>query len=541
MVLRKPYAFFIKHFRLFHFILFGLVIYSIVRATGVMNFISQYLSNATAVDNLITMDDVNSVFNSMDYIISILTFIMSLILLIVMTIKQKKNKFYAYSTVISIIMLILNIRGKNTLTVMTTVWISNIELEALSNLYLFAIMALIGQASIALSRAVGFNISRFDFNSDLIKLQADESDDEEVEFVVDFDVNDLKRGFQKRTRYAKYFIKENSKTLLWCVGVFGGITALYFIFSLFKGKVSTISVQKLKNTNIAGFNIEYNDSYIINTDSKGNKLPDNKVLLVVDLTARNTTTTEKNFPSSMINIMIDDNIYTTSSGYQFKVTDLGTEYTEQKIRSKKQNGSAKGLFIYEIPKRNLFGSNLYLHISNPQNSTTYDVVLKPKNLLVDDNKTSEGKLKEEIIFDGSVLKDSKLKIDSIDIKDEFEITYNDGKYKEYIPGKIIETNEEMSIMKIKGTFNSSNKLINNLPKFLSSYAYIEYTKDGKTYKQTSGFNRIIPIREKEIKEKNTYYITVLKKIKSADSAKLVFSIRGNDYVYSLDDAIKGGN
>jgi hypothetical protein len=544
MVFRKPYAFFIKHFRLFHFILFGLTIYSIVRATGVINFIAQYLSNATAIDNLITTEDVDSVFNNMDYIISIITFIMSLILLVIMTMKQKKNKFYAYSTVISIIMLILNIRGKNTLNVMTTVWISSIELEALSNLYLFAIMALIAQASIALSRAVGFNISRFDFNSDLIKLQTDESDNEEVEFVVDFDVNDLKRGIQKRSRYVKYFIKENSKTLLWCVGVFGGITVLYFAFSMFKGKVSTISTQKLKNTNIYGFSIEYNDSYVINTDSKGNKLADNKTLLVVDLTMKNLTSSDKLFPTAIVNIMIGDNVYSTSSGYQNKVADLGKVYTAKKLRGKQYSKNTdgyspeQGLFVFEISERQMKGNNIYLHLVNPQNSTTYDVRLLPKSIIIKENTIIESKLKEEYVFESNTLKDSKLKINSIEISDNFVLTYNDGKYKEYIPGKIVETNEDMAIMKINGIFDSNNSLINNFYNFLNSYAYIEYKIGDKTYKQTAGFNRIIP---KKVKEKNIYYVTILDKIRKSDSAKLVFSIRGNDYVYSLDDAIKGGN
>lgn len=544
MVFRKPYAFFIKHFRLFHFILFGLVVYSIVRATGVINFIAQYLSNATAIDNLITMEDVNSVFNSLDYVVSIITFVMSLILLIVMTMKQKKNKFYAYSTVISIIMLILNIRGKNTFTVMTTVWISSIELEALSNLYLFAIMALIAQASIALSRGVGFNISRFEFNSDLIKLQADEKDNEEVEFVVDFDVNDLKRNIQKKSRYVKYFIKENSKTLVWCLGVFGGIAVLYFAFSMYKGKISTITPAKLKNQNIGGFNVEYNDSYVINTDSKGNKLADSKTLLVVDLTMKNVTNVEKTFPTAAINILIDDNVYSTASGYQNKVLDLGNVYTGTSIRgkqysSKKDNivSSVNGLYVFEIPERQLKGNKIYLQITNISASKTYYLRLIPKNLAVKDNNKIEGKLNEELVFENSTLKDSKLKINNIEIKDKYVLTY-ENKYKEYIPNRIIETNDDMAIMKINGTFTSKNTLINNLYSLISNYAYVEYKIGDNNYKQTTGFIRFTP---KNVKEKDTYYITVNDKVRNADSANLVFSIRGNDYVYSLDNAIKGGN
>lgn len=548
MVLKKPYAFFIKHFKLFHIILSCLVVYSIVRATGVMNFISQYLSNATAIDNLITMEEVNSVYSGMDYFVSILTFIMSLILLVVMTLKQKKNKFYAYSTTMSIIFLILNIYGKSTLVKLTSTWLNEVSLDVLSNLYLFAIMALIAQAAIAISRAAGFNISRFDFNNDILKLNAEESDSEEIEFVVDFDVNDLKRNIQKNSRYFKYFLKENAKTFIWCIGVFGAIATLYFGFSFIKNKKNTISLSNLKTISINGFKIEYNDSYIINTDSIGNLLDENKTLLVLDLTISNSTDKAQKFSLSSVNINIGETNYTATLKYQDTIKDFGKLYQEENIsarRKGKDNNfiypSSRGIYVFEIPKNQL-GNKIYLNLLPTNTTQSYYIQLSPKNLVVNEVKEIDAGFDKEIIFDNNTFNGSKLVINNVEIAQQFKLnyTFKNLSYVEYIPSSIISTNQDMAVMKIVGSFETSNNSISDLYKFMSNYGYIEYKIGDETYKQKSGFNQL---KAKHVNDNNTIYITVLDEIRKADSATLVFSIRGTEYRYNLNSILdrNGGN
>ena len=57
MILRRPYAFLIKHFRLIHLILFVLFGYITYKANNMLSFFKEYISN-----------NGNIVFNSSEYI-----------------------------------------------------------------------------------------------------------------------------------------------------------------------------------------------------------------------------------------------------------------------------------------------------------------------------------------------------------------------------------------------------------------------------------------------------------------------------------------
>ena len=173
MVLRKPYAFFIKHFKLFHIILSALIIVSVVRMTNVITFINSYLNSDKT---LITMNDVDGLYSVIDYIVPLVALAFSILLLVVMSMKKKPNKYYAYSTIVILLLLILNVYGYNTLKALTKEWLQANRISTLRDLYVFALLGCIIEVAISVSRAIGFNVSRFDFNNDIIQLELSEKD-----------------------------------------------------------------------------------------------------------------------------------------------------------------------------------------------------------------------------------------------------------------------------------------------------------------------------------------------------------------------------
>ncbi|HHW69283.1 MAG TPA: hypothetical protein GX747_03000, partial [Tenericutes bacterium] len=104
MILRKPYAFLIKKFRLLHLIVSGLLVYLIYRLNMLLQIVNEYMKDITVVNN---KDLINEYFNIYMFIIPFAIIIFSTILYSIMYLKKKPKLFYAISIITSIAMLII--------------------------------------------------------------------------------------------------------------------------------------------------------------------------------------------------------------------------------------------------------------------------------------------------------------------------------------------------------------------------------------------------------------------------------------------------
>ncbi len=527
MVLRKPYKFFIKHFKLFHVFLSAFIIYSIFRITSTVSFINDYLASNKA---LITMDDVRSVYKVSDFVVPILTLVFLILLLVVMTIKKKQNKFYALGTLATSVYLIVNIYGYSTLKQLTTIWLDVNRLSSLGDIYIFVMIALMIEAAVTLSRAIGFNVSRFDFNSDLAKFDLSEEDNAEFEVVVDFDINDLKRDAQKNIRYVKYFLKENRSTLLVTISAFILAVGLYLGFSFIK------NAKKIVKTNILqynGFKFEINNSYIVNTDLNGKELDDNLYLVVIDANVTNESKKiDSIFKTGTLTINIGNERYKSTTKYGDYLKDLGTIYLDEKI---KKEGTVRRLFVFEVPVNHIH-SKILLGVRDLNAKSSVYKKIKPVNLNGDD-KVIEANLGDSIEFKDSSLNNISFKFDKYDMEDKYAINYTYC----YQPNQCIDSieylvannssyNYDRTILKLEGSIDINNSTVDSFYNMISKYGYIEYTKEGKIYRQTNAFKEL---KSTKIEQKNTYYIEIDKDIKDADTIYIGFKIRNYDYKYYL--------
>ena len=529
MVLRKPYAFFIKHFRLFHIILSALIIFTIIRMTNVITFINSYLNSDKT---LITMNDVNRIYSSIDFILPIVSLVFSILLLVVMSMKKKPNKYYAYSTIVIIAVLILNIYGNVTLKQLTKEWLYENRISTLRDLYVFALLGSIIEVSVSVSRAIGFNVSRFDFNNDIIQLELSEKDNEEFELMVDFDINDLKRNTQKKMRYFKYFIKEYRNIILWSFLVIVGFVGCFVGFSIFKDRKKIISMSKF-NYAINGFIMKINGVYIIDKDLNGNEFKDNKALVVLNMTLNNQDKrNSKSFSTGAINITIGDESYYSSNKYENEVIDFGKLYINTKIKA---GGSETKIFVFEIPK-NRVNRKMLFGIRNINTKEDLYVKLKPTNLIKQDKEIVESKLGEKMKIDNDIIKNSSILIDNYDIKNVFRVDYdyciknNCINSIEYLTTKN-NSNFDKLLLKINGNidFEDENN-IKDLYVLLSRYGYIEYKIGDKTYRENGVYGEV---KSSKITEDNTYYFEILSDIKDADTFVLGFNVRNKEYRYIL--------
>ena len=78
MILRKPYAFLVKHFKLIHILLTLVIAFLVYRTNIILNFLNEYIaSNQTSpIDNL-----TNTMFNIWMFIFPFIVIVLSLVII----------------------------------------------------------------------------------------------------------------------------------------------------------------------------------------------------------------------------------------------------------------------------------------------------------------------------------------------------------------------------------------------------------------------------------------------------------------------------
>ena len=102
MILRKPYAFLIKHFKLIHFILSALLIFVIYRITNILSFFNEYMD---MTPNIISKNVAPTLYSASMIISLVMLILFSIIIMCLMFFKQKNAKNYSFLAIISLYIL----------------------------------------------------------------------------------------------------------------------------------------------------------------------------------------------------------------------------------------------------------------------------------------------------------------------------------------------------------------------------------------------------------------------------------------------------
>jgi len=280
--------------------------------------------------------------------------------------------------------------------------------------------------------------------------------------------------------------------------------------------------------------------YLTDKDYKGNKVTDNK-LLVVDLMVKNKSSRNFTFDTYSLSLDLGGDIYLPTIKYKDKLLDLGINYINQNIT---KNG-ANYIFVFEIPSTKRVSNAILKYVDSIGYSRN---TLRPKYVRVGLNpKNLEGKtdikaleLGESIEFDALGLKGGKLNLATFELKEKFKVSYkfcvtNSECYTsyEYIKPNIIN-NYEKAVLKVTGEVVNSNKMdsrsLIDLYSYIEKFGTLKYVIGGKEKIQKVSFKQIQPTK---FKANNTYYVEVLKEVLNADEIFLEFNIRGKIYSYKL--------
>lgn len=489
MIVRKPFAFLIKHFKAIHLFLFGLLVYVCYKYNGIVSFLRNYISTG------------NGRYDAVDYInytpiyVILGAIVVMAIIYYLMKYKDKPKKLYLFSIIGYIAVIILFIFLFNYLRTFSS---SIIEQKTLRLYRDISLMGLIFQyiiIVIMLIRGLGFDIKKFNFSKDIQELNIDLTDNEEVELVMGFDTNKTKFKIRRFFREFRYFIRENI--------LFAGLSLIVIVIILWIIVANYTSKNKVYKENEyfgVDFNMLVNGSYLTKEDSSSKKLSvGNSSLLVVKFKISSNHSDVLN-PDNFI-LSIYGKTYSPNNKYCSSLKDIGKCYNKIKLTKQEK----EYIFVYLVDD-NVLNKKIYLkydygYLTNKNNSVI-KVRLNPDN--IDDEETTAKRINDTLGFNNSVIGDYKLKIEEYNISDNYEINAD----------ITLMPTSNNTIIRLK--VSEGNDLIDN-------YALLKYTISGLEYTSTM----------KKLYNDNDYSYYEVNNITYADSIKLVLNSRHNNYEYIL--------
>ena len=519
MILRKPYALFIRMFKPIHLLLAVLMGYLIILENRMFSFLS---TNLYSANDFVGQNLTDRLVSNGLYLIPIITIILCILVLIVMFTRKKPYAFYVLSIFGAIIVLTINIYSVDFIKTLEETIVSVKDMKVIHDLTLISMIVETILLIIMFIRGAGVNIRKFNFDSDLSKIAIKETDNEEFEVDIKFNLDKSKRLKNKRLRYLKYLYYEKRLLInVIAVIVISLITLLVVLIARSGKKIYGENVYVASGT----CNFKVSNSYYINKSYDNRKITDN-YLLVLDISIR------KNYEKANVylndfKVQIGDYIYSPTNRYNKYILDLGNAYDE-----KLTFDYSDYLIIYEIPKDAL---NKKSTLSYNDGYNKEYVSLKPVNL--DSSITTvDAALGEALEFDKK-LEGLSFTINEYGIQNSYVLDFdycintNDCiKSKEIIKGSINQ-NFDKSVMRLSIDFkNESGIKLTDFYDLLSSFGEIKYVINGTTKYQKTHIEKIVSSKKKE---KGIIYLGVNKEIENASEVYFLFSIRGKNFNYRV--------
>lgn len=530
MILRKPYAFFIKHFKLMHLILAVLMCYSIYKTKELLDFFNEYSS---IIINVKGQDLVTPLLPFLFQIVPILIIIIATTIMVVLIVKKKPYLFYIILITIFIFSMVLLQFSKFTLISLSNNIIDSRTILLLRDLIMICFIIQLVEVVIVFVRATGFDVRKFDFDTDLKKIKITEEDREEVEVEINFDGNKFIRNIRRYIRFLKYTYKENKKIANIIISTFCVIILFTIIFSNVNKNV--IIEQKVYfNGNYFSFSIL--DSYIVNTDYKGKNLTDD-YYLILRINIKNNTNQALKLDIATTKILIDNYVYTPTTEYKDSFSDFGYVYQGEEINQEYE----EKLLVYSIPKE-LIKKDIFFsfvdknNIDEEGNFKTTKIKINYQDLIgISTSNTTS--LSKELLINDSILPNTSIFINAFDIQDRFKINYQFcinsecfNSYEYLYPA--VNSNYDKVLLKMNGTIKSEKNMngIYDLYDFIEKFGQLIYVVNGEKKIQSIEFKEV---KSKKTNQNDVYYIEVLKEVKEANNISILFTVRNKSYEYVL--------
>ena len=537
MILRKPYAFFIKQFKTIHFILSLLIAFLIYQTTLMVAFFNEYLNSST-----LTVDPtaIDKLFNSFVFAAPVLIIIASVLVLSILFIKKKPFLFYIVNVGIYIAVITI---FNNALTIVESLTQRVVDLQTLRlirDLLLISIFLQLFTVIKTFVYATGFDIKKFNFGQDLAELEIEETDNEEFEFEISVDTNKARRNLRRNLRFAKYVYIENRFLINMGLLLLTGLTILviYFNQNIYNKAYNEKAAFLTKD-----FTMRINRSFITKENPQGREVSrKNMSFVIVEVELKKNGVQKIKLDVARAQLVVNNKIYYHQFGLNDLVPDIGFIYNDDQIPDE----FTRYLLIYEVPDEYIKNKNLqfkFLDTFGFSNSGWHPKYVRVNIAPIKLDKivkTTSYNLGETISFENSVLGKTTFKINDFKIARQHKLEYNfcvnnNECYDsyEYVKPDIYNVTDK-TIMYLNGLIDWDNDLailpIVDLYQFMNNFATVHYEINGQSKQQTFGLKEV---KTQRVKRFNDYYVEVAREIEQADKITISFNIRDMQYTYRL--------
>lgn len=527
MIFRKPYAFLIKNFKLFHAVMTIVTFYLIYKSTSILSFLGNYVSYP---ENIVGQIIAKRYFNIFMFLGLIVVIIMATAIFILMKLKDKPIVFYIFNMCVYIYLFILFIFTNNVFGLMEIEIVDIRIIKAIHDLFVAGVFLEFITLCLSFIRAIGLDVRKFDFNRDLQELNVEEKDNEEFEVDVELDTDRVIRKIRRKLRHAKYVYVENR---------FFINIALVVILVFIGGTIylNTRDHDKIYRQNQSfrtnDFKINIRNSYLTKYDFEDKKISDNYTFLIVSADVNSNYEENKKMENAKMPLIIGNlTIYPTTK-YADDFRDLGINYENYGIEV--ENVSTY-TFIYAVPNH-LAEKKMYYGYKDSR-QRRLKVKLAPLNL--DKEQVQSMLLGQSFKFENGILSHSTLKATKFEIQDSFKIDYdfcisqNECLKSVEILNPKLDQNYDESLVRLGLEFTTdesyNNNSILNIEDIVSKFCVIKYKLKDDTKEYV-----IRPVVKRSINVSDRYhvYVEVDSNIKEAEKINLEFQIRNQIIQYKI--------
>lgn len=530
MIIKKPYAFMIKHFRLIHVILSLLMVFLISKTSSIVSFFNEYVKNGYYTLNS------GSYINFYMFISIILIIVISAFVYLLMKWKNKSRNLYIFTIGFYFVLFILFIVYFNVFSNISLNQINVRGIRAYRDIIIIAYVPQYILLAFHVIRAVGFDIKKFDFKKDLEELDIAEEDQEEIEVTLGSNAYKYKRTIRKMLREFKYYVLENK----FFFGTICGVLSLVVFFLVYL-RVSVFNKTYKENTtfSVDGIVFKVDASYVTDIDYGGNNILKNKRYVVVKVNMENTNSLKTSVDVEKIRLVLDDKIYNPVYSKGDFLVDLGENFTKNTVLL--AGHSYKYIVVFEIPS-NLTFNNAKFRLLQDVSIINGDIASKYKEVNLDvkelflDKEVNVYKMNDVISLKNTTLKNSEVSVISYEINDSFVENYKytvngktyDGKkiIKPDVMGKNDRTILKLTLDKKIDESLYINKYLKTNSDFIKYFGNISYNIDGYVK------NPVINVISLDINTNNVY-IEVPREITNSSSIDLILIVRNNQFLINL--------
>ncbi len=512
MIFRKPYAFLIKRFKLIHLLLSSMMIYLIYKTSKIVNYFNEYIDTNAGVKNL-----ASNYFNKLMFVLVLLIIIGSIIVYFLFRYKNKPKIIYLITIIGYFVCFIIFYNSFSILKELETELLDSKTVRLWRDLITFSLYFQYGTLVVMLVRGLGFDIKKFNFQSDLKELKINYEDNEEFEFDISSSGTKIAREGRKLIRNLKYFYLEHRFILIIIISLIFIVLITLFIINIF---VINKTYNEKEWVKTSKYSIRVVNSYYVNKNSKGDYLSSlDDIYLVMLLDIKNNDIDNKTFNITDFRVKIGNYTYYPSNKLCSHLKDIGNCYFDYKITS----DSKTYMFIYQISKDDVLKSSTlyyedYYVITNKTVQSNYKKIkLSPVDLTkVIKNVTVN--LSDNLEIDNNFVKEISLNISNYDMNTRYFHNIDDTVYT------IITNNlySDKIILKMKIDYQGDISINYLIDKYLT----LSYKIDDSYY--------VSDIVNKTPSEVNDYvYLEVSRDIVNASSLVLNFNMYNYQYMYVL--------